>query len=61
MDITPFPNLASMLQNEINRVLLNLAREMCRVKQIEDILKELELNSTKFWRILLDVVELVKN
>ena len=47
MDITPFQNLASMLQKEINQVFMSLAGEMYRVKQI-DILKELELSSTKF-------------
>ena len=56
MDITPFWNLASMLQKEINHVLLSLAGEMYRVKQIEDILKELELSSTQFRRRLSDVV-----
>ena len=61
MDNLPFKNLASMLQKEINQVLLSLAGEMYRVKQIEDRLKELELNSTQFRRRLLDVVELVKN
>ena len=61
MDITPFRNLASMLQKEINQVLMNLVGEMYRVKQIEDILKELELSSKKFQRRLPDVVELVKN
>ena len=50
-----------MLQKEINQELLNLAREMYRVKQIEDRLKELELNSTQFRRRLSNVVELVKN
>ena len=39
MDITPFRNLASMLQKEINQVLLNLAEEMYKVRQMEDILK----------------------
>ena len=45
MDITPFLNLASMLQKEINHLLLSLAGEMYRVKKIEDRLKELELSS----------------
>ena len=61
VEITPFWNLASMLQKEINQVLLSLAGEMYRVKQIQDKLKELEFNSTQFWRMLLDVVGLVKN
>ena len=61
MDITPFRNLASMLQKEINKVLLNLADEMYKVKQIEDKLKEIKLGSTQFQRRLPDVVELVKN
>ena len=61
MDITPFWNPASMLQKEINQVLLNLARKIYRVKQIDVRLKELELNSSEFRRRLSDVVELVKN
>ena len=61
MDITPFKNLASMLQKEINQVLLNLAEEMYKVKQMEDKLKEINLNSTQFRRRLSDVVVLVKN
>ena len=48
MDITPLWNLASILQKEINQVLLNVAGEMYRVKQIEDRLKELELSWTQF-------------
>ena len=61
MDITQFRNLFSMLQKEINQVLLNLSEEMYKVKQMEDILKEINLGSTQFQRILPDVVELVKN
>ena len=61
MDITQFRNLASMLQKEINQLLLSLTGEMYRVKKIEDRLKELELSSTQFRRRLLDVVDLVKN
>ena len=61
MDITPFRNIALMLQKDINQLLLSLAGEMYRVKQIEDRLKELELNSTQFQRRLSDAVELVKN
>ena len=61
MDITPFRNLASLLQKEINQVLLSLAGEMYRVKQIEVRFKELALSSSKFYRILSEVVELVKN
>ena len=41
--------------------MLSLAGEMYRVKQIEVILKELELNSLEFQRMLSEVVELVKN
>ena len=41
--------------------MLNLAEEMYKVKQIDDILKEIKLISTQFQRRLLDVVELVKN
>ena len=48
MDITPFKNLASRLQKEINQVLLKLAEEMYKVKQVEDILKEIKLGSTQF-------------
>ena len=48
MDITPFWNLASMLQRETNHALLSLAGEIYRVKQIEDRLKELEFSSTQF-------------
>ena len=61
MDITQFRNSFSMLQKEINQVLLNLAEEMYKVKQMEDKLKELKLSSTRFQRILSNVVELVKN
>ena len=61
MDITPFRNLASMLQKEINQVLLNLVEEMYKVKQMEDRLKEIKLGSTQFRRRLSYVVELVKN
>ena len=61
MDITPLKNLASMLQKEINQVLLNLAEEMYKVKQMEDRLKEIKLGSTQFQRRLSDVVELEKN
>ena len=39
MDITPFINLALRLQKEINQVLLNLADEIYKVKQMEDRLK----------------------
>ena len=46
MDITPFGNLASRLQKEINQVLLNLVEEMYKVKQMEDKLKEIRLHST---------------
>ena len=46
MDISPFQNLASMLQKEINQVLLSLAGEMYKVKQIEVRLKELALSSS---------------
>ena len=60
MDITPFWNQASILQKEINKVLLSLTGEMYRVKQIEVKLKELELISSEFQRRLSDVVELVK-
>ena len=48
MDITPFRKLASRLQKEINRVLLKLAEEMYKVKQVEDSLKEINLSSTQF-------------
>ena len=48
MEITPFRNLASRLQKEINQVLLKLAEEMYKVKQVEDILKEIKLGSTQF-------------
>ena len=48
MEITPFRNLASRLQKEINQVLLKLAEEMYRVKQVEDRLKEIKLDSTEF-------------
>ena len=48
MDITPFWNQASMMQKEINQVLLSLTEEMYRVKQIEVILKELTLSSSEF-------------
>ena len=61
MDITPFRNLASRLQKEINQVLLKFAEEMYKVKQVEDRLKEINLVSTQFRRRLSDVVELVKN
>ena len=61
MDITPFINLALMLQKDINQVLLNLTEEMYKVKQMEDRLKEINLSSTQFQRRLLDVIELVKN
>ena len=61
MDITPSRNLASMLQKEINQVLLNLAKEMYKVKQMEDILREIKLGSRQFQRILSNVVELLKN
>ena len=50
-----------MLQKEINQVLLSLAGEMYRVKQIEFRLKELALSSSEFQRILSEVVDLVKN
>ena len=43
MEITPFRNLASRLQKEINQVLLNLAEEMYKVRQMEDRLKEIRL------------------
>ena len=39
MDITPFINLSSMLQKDINQVLQNLVEEMYKVKQMEDRLK----------------------
>ena len=39
MDITPFKNLALMLQKDINQVLLNLVEEMYKVRQMEDKLK----------------------
>ena len=61
MDITSFRHLASRLQKEINQVLLNLAEEMYKVKQMEDRLKEIKLGSTQFQRIFSDVVELVKH
>ena len=61
MDITPFKNLASRLQKEINQVLLKLTEEIYKVKQMKDILKEIKLVSTQFRRRLSDVVELVKN
>ena len=61
MGITPFRNLDLMLQNEISQVLMNLAEEMYKVKQIEDRLKEIKLSSTQFWRRLSDVVEMVKD
>ena len=48
MDITPFINLALMLQKHINQVLLNLTEEMYKVKQMEDRLKEIKLGSTQF-------------
>ena len=50
-----------MLQKEINQFLLNLAEEMYKLQQMEDILKEIKLGSTQFWRIFSDVVDLVKN
>ena len=39
MDITSFRHLASRLQKEINQVLLNIAEEMYKVRQMEDRLK----------------------
>ena len=60
MEITPFMNLSSILQKEINHVLLNLAEEMYKARQMEDRLKEIKLGSTQFRRRLSDVVELVK-
>ena len=41
LDIAPFCNQASLLQKEINQVLLKLAGEMYKIKQIEAILKEI--------------------
>ena len=61
MDITPFRNQALMLQKEINKVLLRLAREMYRIKQIEVRLKELAFSSLEFRKTLSEVVELVNN
>ena len=46
MDITPFINLSSRLQKEINQVLMKLVEEMYKVKQMEDRLKEIKLGST---------------
>ena len=50
-----------MLQKGINQIVLTLAREMYRIKQIEARLKELALSSLEFLKRLSDVVELVKN
>ena len=53
MDITPFRNQASMLQNEVNQVLLRLEGEMYKIKQIEVRLKELasaHRNSGKYYQ-----------
>ena len=61
MDITAFRNLASMLQKEINQVLLNLAEDMYKARQMKDRLKEIRLGSTQFRRRLSYVVEMVKN
>ena len=61
LDIAHFRNQASSLQKEVNQILLRLAGEMYRIKQIEARLKEIALSSSKFQKRLLDVVDLVKN
>ena len=61
LDIAPFYNQASSLQKEVNQILLRLAGEMYRIKQIEGRLKEIALSSSEFQNRLSDVVELVKN
>ena len=45
IDITPFQNQALLLQQGINQILLRLAGEMYRIKQVEAKLKELALSS----------------
>ena len=52
IDITPFRNQALVLQKGINKILLRLAGEMYKIKQIEARLKELALNSSEFWKRL---------
>ena len=47
LDIAPFHNQASSLQKEVNQILLRLAEEMYRIKQIEARLKEITLNSSE--------------
>ena len=61
LDMAPFRNQASLLQKEINQILLKLAGDMYRVKQIEARLKEIALGSSKFRKKLSDVTELLKN
>ena len=39
LDIAPFHNQASSLQKEVNQILLRLAGEMYKIKQIESRLK----------------------
>ena len=47
MDIAPFRNQASLLQKELNQVLLKLAGKMYKVKQIEERLKEIVQNAAQ--------------
>ena len=61
LDIAPFRNQAYSLQKEVNQILLRLAGDMYRIKQVEDRLKEITLSSSDLWKRLSDVVELVKN
>ena len=61
LDIAPFCNEASLLQNEINHILLKLVGEMYRIKQIEAILKEIAHRSSDLRKKLSEVEELVQN
>ena len=59
--IAPFRNQASLLQKEINHILLKLEGVMYGVKQIEARLEEIARGSSEFRKKLSDVTEIVKN
>ena len=58
-DIAPFRNQASLLQKELNQILLKLSREMYKVKQIETRLKELANNGTELRKKFFDMAEIL--